>query len=208
MSVYGILHYAYEHRFNARGKEMLNVNNKKVLIIEDEYLIAMELEQLFTEAGAIVLGPYASLDAAAESVDKADAGVLDIKIGGDFVFPVADRLVERRKPVCFYSGYDRGILPARFRDLGFVQKPHNAGKIVGKLTLSPSSGTVIAQLPDLRAAAVLLTRDRIVADRLVELTLETALANIAMADHYESVSDWLRVVMHALFRQEESAYLH
>jgi DNA-binding LytR/AlgR family response regulator len=188
--------------------DMLNVAHKKVLLVEDEFLIASELDQFFTAAGAQVLGPFSNLDSAADYVDEAEAAVLDVKIAGDLVYPIADRLMARRTPFCFYTGYDQHQLPARFNHAGFVSKPRDISVIANSLLVPPSTGAVIAQLPDLRAAAILLTRDRVVADRLVELTLETALTNITNSDYHSSVGDWLRTIMHALYRQEESDYLH
>lgn len=187
---------------------MLNVKQKKILIVEDEFLIACELDQYFTAAGACVLGPFANLDSAADYVDEAEAAVLDVKISGDLVFPIADRLMGRGTPFCFYTGYDHHLLPPRFSKVAFVSKPVNISVIIDKLMVPPSNGSVIDQIPELRMVAMLLTRNKITGDRLVELTLETALKNIKMSDDHASVGDWLRTIMHALYRQEESDYLH
>lgn len=98
----------------------------RVLIVEDEYLIADELRCELEGAGADVVGPVGHLVAALElaGTDEAiDAAVLDLNLGGAEVFPLADLLIGRGVPVVFSTGYDAGSLPSRYADVPTCVKP-------------------------------------------------------------------------------------
>jgi CheY-like chemotaxis protein len=67
----------------------------RLLLVEDEYLLALYLSEMLEDLGAQVLGPVASVADALELIDKApeiDAAILDVNLAGEAVFPVADRL--------------------------------------------------------------------------------------------------------------------
>ena len=85
----------------------------RILIVEDEVLIAMLLEQELCNAGADIVGPAASVAEALALIDAEQgalsAAVLDINLRGEMVLPVADRLARLRVPFVFTTGYaDRG----------------------------------------------------------------------------------------------------
>lgn len=80
-----------------------------VLIVEDEFLIGLELELIFRDAGATVVGPCRTVAAAlaqARSCTLA-AAVLDVRIGSETVEPVARCLTDKRVPFFFYTGQAR-----------------------------------------------------------------------------------------------------
>lgn len=80
----------------------------RILVVEDEAMVAMLVEDQLLEAGASVLGPAPSLAAALALLDRAegcDAAVLDVNLRGESVVPLADALVRRGVPFLFMTGY-------------------------------------------------------------------------------------------------------
>ena len=108
----------------------------RILVVEDEYLLADDLRDALTEAGAQVLGPVPSVgDAQALIAREAeiDAAVLDINLRGEMVFPVADVLSERGVPFAFATGYDEWALPERFAGAPRVEKPLKGALVMALL---------------------------------------------------------------------------
>ncbi|MEH3143886.1 MAG: response regulator [Methylobacterium frigidaeris] len=102
------------------------LSGRRVLLVEDEYFLARELDRAFRAAGAVVLGPVPSIEAALDLLqgDAApDAAVLDVNLGGELVLPVADVLAARGVPFLFTTGYDRTTLPARHLSVRRLEKP-------------------------------------------------------------------------------------
>jgi DNA-binding response OmpR family regulator len=107
----------------------LNLSGRRILIVEDEYLLADDLRNALAGAGAEVLGPVPSVGDAEvllASSGEIDAAVLDINLRGEPVFPFADTLRERGVPFAFATGYDRSAVPERFADTPRVEKPFKA----------------------------------------------------------------------------------
>jgi DNA-binding response OmpR family regulator len=103
--------------------------NYRILIVEDEYLLAEDLREELTRAGAIVVGMTSTVkDALAliEAEGKLDAAIIDVNLGGTPGFPIADRLSERQVPFVFATGYDPSAIPARFRDALRCEKPFSS----------------------------------------------------------------------------------
>lgn len=102
------------------------LQDRRILIVEDEYFLATELEQELTEAGAIVLGPAASVRnalALIEENDALDGAMLDVNLGGELVFPVADRLMAMGVPFALTTGYKEQDILARYAHAPRVGKP-------------------------------------------------------------------------------------
>lgn len=97
-----------------------------VLVVEDEALIAMDLEMLLQDAGYRVLGPANSIESALKilGTETPDAALLDINLGRSDVFAVANALSEKKTRVIFLSGHSAQKLPAAHRDLPLVTKPY------------------------------------------------------------------------------------
>jgi DNA-binding response OmpR family regulator len=113
-----------------------SLKGSRILIVEDEYLLADDLCHALTEAGAEVLGPIASVDEATAYIagePSIDAAVLDVNLRGDMVFPVADALLERNIPFAFATGYDGWALPDRFAGAPRVEKPFKGHKVLAVL---------------------------------------------------------------------------
>jgi DNA-binding response OmpR family regulator len=95
------------------------------LIVEDEALVAMALEDAFSECGERVVGPFARV---AQALSIAQSGelsgaVLDVNIAGEPVYPIAEVLRARAIPFAFITGYGRAGLREDFRDCPVLQKP-------------------------------------------------------------------------------------
>ena len=97
----------------------------RVLVVEDEAIIAMLVEDMVLEFGSEVVGPVAKLDQALNLARNAelDAAILDINVGGAVTFAVADVLQERGIPFIFATGYGAQAIPPRYRDARTLPKP-------------------------------------------------------------------------------------
>lgn len=86
---------------------------KRVLVVEDELLVAMLVEDMRADAGCIVVGPFARVPAAlaAARVEAVDVALLDVNVAGEMVFPVAHMLEGRGIPFLFVTGYGQAALP-------------------------------------------------------------------------------------------------
>jgi DNA-binding response OmpR family regulator len=83
------------------------LDGRRILIVEDEYLIAMQVKRWLLAAGAEVVGPVPSVQRALDLIeaDSIDAAVLDVNLGnGDTVYPVADKLGALGVPYLFVTG--------------------------------------------------------------------------------------------------------
>lgn len=106
----------------------------KVLIVEDDFLVADHLATTFHEAGHCVLGPTESSKAALALLDTAmpDVAILDIALGQDTVHAVAVALRERAVPIIVYTGFDCSHLGDALRGVPYVQKPSDLKCLVHK----------------------------------------------------------------------------
>jgi len=95
----------------------------RVLLVEDEIMIALLVEEILVEFGHTVVGPASRIDRALELVasEAIDVAILDVNIDDKEVYPVAEALAARGIPFMFVSGYD--TLPERFRDRPRLTKP-------------------------------------------------------------------------------------
>ena len=86
---------------------------KRVLVVEDEMLVAMLIEDMLAEAGCVVIGPFARVPEAlaAARTETVDAALLDVNVAGETVFPVAHVLEERGVSFLFMTGYGTAALP-------------------------------------------------------------------------------------------------
>ncbi len=104
-----------------------------ILVVEDEFLLAMQIEVVLQEAGWNVIGPAGTLASAVKLAQNAacDAAVLDVNLRGERVDEAANILSERGIPFLFVSGYGRENLPAAFRDSAeFLVKPFSDQALV------------------------------------------------------------------------------
>jgi len=102
------------------------LTGRRVLIVEDESLVAMLLETILEDMGCTPIGPAASIDEGLAMVadgDNLDAALLDVNLAGRLVFPVAEALKARGVPFVFSTGYGEGGLPDEWRGQATIQKP-------------------------------------------------------------------------------------
>ena len=98
----------------------------RVLVVEDEWMLADELRRDLEAAGATVLGPVGSVDEALRVLSDQpvpDAAVLDVNLNTKMVFPVATALRKRGVPFVFTTGYDCSALPDAFAGVVCFEKP-------------------------------------------------------------------------------------
>jgi CheY-like chemotaxis protein len=123
------------------------LEGRRVLVVEDEYLLADDLTHALEQAGAAVLGPVPGIEEALALIaaeTQIDAAVLDVNLRGEMVFPVADALVARGIPFAFATGYDEWALPDRFAAIPRLEKPFKPEKLALKLLPLVSSPKQIA----------------------------------------------------------------
>ncbi len=108
------------------------LSGRRVLVVEDESLVAMLLETILEDMGCLPVGPASTVeDGLAMAVDgeRLDAALLDVNVAGREVFPIADALRERGVPFVFSTGYGEGGLPDDWRGHPTVQKPFTENAI-------------------------------------------------------------------------------
>lgn len=99
--------------------------NRVVLIVEDEMMIALDLQVQLEEAGWDVIGPAATIEEARSMLEhsRPNAAVLDVNLSGDTSFQLAEALTSRGTRVVFLTGKTRNSLPENMRDYDVLQKP-------------------------------------------------------------------------------------
>jgi two-component sensor histidine kinase/DNA-binding response OmpR family regulator len=108
------------------GSVGLKVSGRpRVLLVEDEALVAMMIQECLGDFGYQVVGPIATATEAAVRAEDGnfEAAVLDINLGDGAVYPIADMLAARGVPFVFVTGYDAESVEPRFRNIPVLQKP-------------------------------------------------------------------------------------
>ena len=133
-------------RISADRRAMLG--GKRVLVAEDEAIVAMLVEDELLEAGAEVVGPAGSVGDALQLIEAASrdgglsAAVLDIDLEGEAVTPVADMLAALDVPFLFATGYDREHCDTgRHRAVPVLHKPFDPNKLVATLAALASAAS-------------------------------------------------------------------
>ena len=98
---------------------------RRVLVVEDDPLIAAMQKMVLESAGCTVLGPDSGVGAALRTIGahRIDLALLDVNLGDEAVFPVADALAARDVPFVFLTGYGRETLPPMHRKRPCLTKP-------------------------------------------------------------------------------------
>lgn len=195
----------------------------RVMIVEDEYFVADRLARNFRQAGATVVGMAPNVRQALSEIHAAQAiegAVLDLNLGGDLVFPVAEELERRNIPFIFCTSYGRSLIPERFRGVPCVSKPARwdevaramlKGQSAHALDLPPRQPAwvdVTTLVRRLRIEARRMTTSAESADRLVERTLERALDTFQDCPAEQDFESWLVGLMLAARQDEEPPSLH
>src|SRR5690349_15769205 len=110
---------------------------RRVLLIEDEMMVAMLLKDILADLGFTVVGSAARVEHALALIEAAgalDAAVLDINLNGQMSYPVADALVARRVPFLLATGYGRDSVMNGYRSFPLLQKPFRLLELADALT--------------------------------------------------------------------------
>lgn len=107
------------------GKGAEELAGLRILVVEDEVLIAMFVEDLLLSRGCQVVGPASSVAEALDLMarERPNAAVLDVNLGAERVYPVADALKEARIPFVFVTGYGEAGLAGPYSGHPTIKKP-------------------------------------------------------------------------------------
>ena len=107
------------------------VRSRRVLVVEDQMLVALEIVSMLEDIGCEPVGPVGHLQTAllAATKEPLDAALLDVDVAGESVEPIADFLSRRDIPFALVTGYARERIPARLRDYPYVGKPFTFGDV-------------------------------------------------------------------------------
>lgn len=103
-----------------------------VLIVEDETLVALNLQMILEDLGHTVIGPVfnlADLEALLENPIGADVAILDVNVGGQEIFPYAERVAEAGASIVFATGYGASGVEGRWSDCLVIPKPYTDAHI-------------------------------------------------------------------------------
>ncbi len=116
----------------------------RVLVVEDEMMVSMLIEDMLGELGCQVVGPASRLDEAMALVEEADldCAVLDVNLGGQPIFPLADLLRKKGAPFAFATGYGDAGLRDVDKGSPVLQKPFresDLARVLGELSAARCS---------------------------------------------------------------------
>ena len=115
---------------------LASLQGRRGLVVEDEYMLAEDLRAELEREGAEVMGPVASVADALEllrSGPAPDMAILDINLGGEMAYPVADALRARDIPFIFATGYEAQAIPKAYSDVPRAEKPVEVRQATAKL---------------------------------------------------------------------------
>ena len=120
----------------------LPISGDQIMIVEDEALVAMALRESLDELGFCVIGPFSRISEAMVALrsNRVDGAVLDVNLGRELVYPLADVLVADKVPFVFITGYGAEEIERRFAAIPVLQKPieREALKAIFSRTLIPA----------------------------------------------------------------------
>ncbi|WP_260600068.1 response regulator [Sphingomonas endolithica] len=110
------------------------LSGRRVLVVEDDFLLGMDLTFALEQAGAEVVGPVMSVEEALNALDPLpDIATLDVRLGDETSFPVADELTQRGIPFLFATG-TASMIPDVYRSRPLCQKPVSHAALIKALT--------------------------------------------------------------------------
>ena len=107
----------------------------RVLVVEDEFMIAVLIEETLADQLCTVVGPFNNVADALAAARRGDfdAALLDVNVRGEEIYPVAEYLAERSVPFLLLSGYGADAIPAAHPDWQACGKPFTASGLTSKL---------------------------------------------------------------------------
>ncbi|CAN7763552.1 response regulator [Ensifer sp. NM-2] len=109
----------------------------RILVAEDDYLQADEISRIIRKTGAVVVGPFPSVNSCMQQIATSEisGAVVDINMGKGPCFEIARWLKERAVPFFFLTGYDHQSVPSEFSTMLRLQKPVAEDELVSTLHL-------------------------------------------------------------------------
>lgn len=117
------------------SEETADLNGKRIVVVEDDFVLATDICRTLRDLGATVLGPAPTPFYAMHLIGrkKIDAAVLDVRLHGTTVFEVADMLRDQGVPIIFATASDRKSMPNRFQESPLLEKPFDRKKLVNEI---------------------------------------------------------------------------
>lgn len=108
------------------------MSRKRVLIVEDEFAVGLDIQRTLSEAGFDAMSPVPTIEEALHAAerDPFDAAVIDANLNGQNSAPVASALMKQRVPFVVVSGYTREFLPLALADAPLILKPFEPERLV------------------------------------------------------------------------------
>ncbi|HKK31038.1 MAG TPA: response regulator [Alphaproteobacteria bacterium] len=109
----------------------------RVLIVEDEYLLASDFARLLASEGAEAVGPAGTLEEALQLIhaaERIDAAIVDLNLREEWAAPAADALAERNIPFVLATGYGAENVPDRLQQAPRWEKPFDPADLIQFLT--------------------------------------------------------------------------
>ena len=123
-----------------------SLRGKRILVVEDEALLSMDLEASLAAAGCHVVGPAATVETARKLIthEQCDAALLDVNLSGHPVDELAAALTKHAVPFAFLTGYGREALPRGFGEAKMLGKPFSQHEVLAMLAqlLTPRTNVV------------------------------------------------------------------
>jgi CheY-like chemotaxis protein len=116
----------------------MTIARPRILLAEDEFLVALSTTDLLENAGCEIVGPASGVAMARGLAvsEILDAAVLDINLGGEMVWPVAQALTDRGVPFVFLSAYvPQSVIPAKFAAVPRLDKPLDGERLLRELAI-------------------------------------------------------------------------
>jgi CheY-like chemotaxis protein len=110
--------------------------SKRVMVVEDELLVSMLIEDVLTDEGCQIVGPFSNVPDGLQAarLEAIDLAVLDVNLRGEKVFPIAEVLTERGIPFLLLSGYGADAVPADRPNWRVCSKPFSPASLTKMLS--------------------------------------------------------------------------
>ena len=195
--------------------------SQPILIVEDEFLIAADLEAQIRDDGGRMARIALSIEAAEDELRGAgeiSSAILDVNVGGRTTFDLADALAQAGLPFVFFTGYRSIVIPDRFVGIPRIPKPatwrelkralSTAQERILRTGLGSFRDSVEAALPVLRNRARNMAHSHEEADWLVERTLERAISAVGSRSLRLTIEDWLLSLLERTNAEKDGRMLH
>jgi DNA-binding NtrC family response regulator len=108
------------------------MSGKRILVIEDEFLVGLEIQSVLAEAGYGVVGPAATVPSALKHISQGnfDAALVDANLGGESIEGVVAALTDRGTPFVLLTGYSRKSLPPQLANAPLIEKPFDPRTVI------------------------------------------------------------------------------